>query len=66
LHRPVALSVALPDSCPTITRLSGNRISQVLGGHPLLVHAVEETLEKSQYAPASGESTALLEFEFHP
>ena len=40
--------------------------TQVLGGHPLLVDAVEKTPEKWKYAPASGESTALLEFEFHP
>ncbi len=42
------------------------KATQVLGGHPLLVDAVEKTLEKWKYAPASGESTALLEFEFHP
>jgi len=39
---------------------------QVLGGHPLLVDAVQETLKNWKYAPASGESTALLEFNFHP
>ncbi len=42
------------------------KATEVLGGHPLLVEAVEETLKKWKYAPASGESTALLEFDFHP
>ncbi len=42
------------------------KATQVLGGHPLLVDTVEKTLEKWRYAPASGESTTVLEFEFHP
>jgi len=42
------------------------KATEVLGGHPLLVEAVEETLKKWKYAPASGESTVLLEFDFHP
>jgi TonB family protein len=40
--------------------------TKVLGGHPLLVSSVEETLKKWKYAPASTETTALLEFEFRP
>jgi TonB family protein len=40
--------------------------TQVIGGHPLLVDSVKETLKKWQYAPASGESTVVLEFNFHP
>lgn len=36
------------------------------GGHPVLVNAVEETLKNWKYAPASGESTTQLEFNFHP
>jgi len=40
--------------------------TQVIGGHPLLVDAVKETLKDWKYAPASGESTAVLEFNFHP
>jgi TonB family protein len=39
---------------------------KVVGGHPLLVNAVEETLKNWKYAPASGETTAQLEFNFHP
>ena len=39
---------------------------KVVGGHPLLVDAVQETLKSWKYAPASSESTALLEFNFHP
>lgn len=39
---------------------------KVLGGHPVLVSAVQETLKNWKYAPASGESTATLVFNFHP
>lgn len=39
---------------------------KVIGGHPLLVNAVQETLKNWKYAPASGETTASLEFSFHP
>jgi hypothetical protein len=31
----------------------------------VLVSAVEETLKNWKYAPASGETTALLQFNFH-
>jgi TonB family protein len=40
--------------------------TQVIGGHPLLVEAVKETLKSWKYAPASGESKAVLEFNFQP
>jgi TonB family protein len=40
--------------------------TNVVGGHPLLVTSVEETLKNWKYAPASSETTALLEFRFHP
>jgi len=39
---------------------------KVVGGHPLLVNAVQETLKNWKYTPASSETTALLEFSFHP
>lgn len=38
----------------------------VIGGHPILVNAVEDTLKNWKYAPASGETTTQLEFNFHP
>jgi len=38
----------------------------VTGGHPILVRAVEDTLKNWKYAPASGETTTQLEFNFHP
>ncbi len=38
----------------------------VIGGHPVLVSAVEEALKNWKYAPASGETTTQLEFNFHP
>jgi outer membrane biosynthesis protein TonB len=40
--------------------------TKVIGGHPLFVSAVEDTLKGWKYAPASTETTALLEFNFHP
>lgn len=39
---------------------------KIVGGHPVLVNAVEETLKSWKYAPASSETTASLEFNFHP
>ncbi len=35
--------------------------TKVIGGHPLLVNAVEETLKSWKYAPAAAETTASLE-----
>ena len=40
--------------------------TNVIGGNPVLASAVEETLKNWKYAPASGETTAILEFTFHP
>lgn len=37
-----------------------------IGGHPVLVDAVKETLKDWKYAPASSETTTVLEFDFHP
>ena len=39
---------------------------KVLGGHPLLANAVQDTLKNWKYAPASSETTATLVFNFHP
>ncbi|HKW32476.1 MAG TPA: energy transducer TonB [Candidatus Acidoferrum sp.] len=39
---------------------------KVIGGHPLLASAVQETLKNWKYAPASTETTATLVFNFHP
>jgi TonB family protein len=40
--------------------------TKVIGGHPLLVAAVEETLKDWKYEPATKDSAVLLEFHFHP
>ena len=40
--------------------------TKVLGGHPLFVTSVEETLKNWKYAPAATETTTQLEFNFHP
>jgi TonB family protein len=37
-----------------------------VGGHPVLVNAVQETLKNWKYAPSSSETSTLLEFNFHP
>jgi TonB family protein len=37
-----------------------------IGGHPVLVDSVKETLKEWKYAPASSETTTVLEFDFHP
>ena len=42
------------------------RQTKVIGGHPVLVDAVQEALKNWRYAPASDETTAVLEFRFHP
>ena len=39
---------------------------KVIGGHPVLVNAVQNTLKDWKYAPASSETTATLVFNFHP
>jgi TonB family protein len=38
---------------------------QIHGGHPVLVDAVESAVKRWRYAPASSETTAQLEFNFH-
>jgi len=40
--------------------------TNIIGGHPLLVNAVEEALRNWKYAPAGSETTKQLEFSFHP
>ena len=40
--------------------------TEVIGGHPLLADAVKDTLKDWKYAPATAESTAILEFHFKP
>ena len=39
---------------------------KVIGGHPVLVNAVQDTLKNWKYAPSSVETTATLVFNFHP
>ena len=38
---------------------------KVIGGHPLLVDAVQETLKNWKYAPGASETTTTLAFNFH-
>lgn len=40
------------------------KATNVVGGHPILVDAVEKALKKWKYAPSSSETRALLEFKF--
>jgi TonB family protein len=39
---------------------------KIVGGHPLFVDATLEALKKWKYAPSNTETTATLEFSFHP
>jgi Gram-negative bacterial TonB protein C-terminal len=39
---------------------------KVVGGHPLFVDATTDALKKWKYAPSNSETTAELEFNFHP
>jgi protein TonB len=39
---------------------------KVIGGHPLFVDATTDALKKWKYAPSNSETTAELEFNFHP
>lgn len=38
----------------------------VIGGHPLLVTAVMDTLKKWKYEPGPAASTTIIQFDFHP
>ena len=38
---------------------------KVIGGHPILVDAVQEALKNWKYAPANSETATLLQFNFH-
>ena len=38
--------------------------TKVLGGHPILVDAVQKALKKWKYAPGSAETTTQVEFKF--
>jgi TonB family protein len=40
--------------------------AKINGGHPIFVNSVEQTLKEWKYAPASTETSAQLEFTFHP
>jgi TonB family protein len=38
--------------------------TRVIGGHPLLVQACQDAVKEWKFAPASEESTQIVEFEF--
>lgn len=40
--------------------------TKVLGGHPIFIDSTLTALKKWRYAPAPAETTAQLEFNFHP
>ncbi len=40
--------------------------AKITGGHPIFVNSVEQTLKNWKYAPASTETTTVLEFTFRP
>lgn len=41
------------------------KATKVIGGHPVLVDAVQQTLKNWRYEAAAGETTAVLEFRFN-
>ena len=40
--------------------------TKIMGGHPIFVNSVEQTLKDWKYAPAATETTTQMEFTFHP
>jgi TonB family protein len=40
--------------------------AKVIGGHPILVGSILETLKEWKYEPAKSEMSATLTFDFHP
>lgn len=41
------------------------RSTRVVGGHPLLVQACQDSVKEWKYLPAAEESTQIVEFDFH-
>ena len=50
----------------TITADGKIKDAKIMGGHPIFVNSVEQTLKDWKYAPAATETTTQLEFTFHP
>jgi hypothetical protein len=50
----------------TITVDGKIKDAKIMGGHPIFVNSVEQTLKDWKYAPAATETTTQLEFTFHP
>jgi TonB family protein len=40
--------------------------ASVVGGHPILVEAALEAVKRWKYEPAAGETTLVVQFNFHP
>ncbi len=49
-----------------VTRDGRVKSTRVAGGHPLLVQACQDAVKQWKFAPASEETTQIVEFEFHP
>lgn len=41
------------------------RSSRVIGGHPLLVQACQDSVKEWKFFPAPEETTQIIEFDFH-
>ena len=50
----------------TITPDGKIKDAKIMGGHPLFVNSVEQTLKDWKYAPSATETTTQLEFTFRP
>ena len=49
-----------------VTRDGRVKSTRLAGGHPLLVQACQDAVKQWKFAPASEETTQIVEFEFHP
>jgi TonB family protein len=50
----------------TITASGAVKSATVVGGHPVLAQAAVDAVKRWKFSPSGGESTQILEFDFHP
>jgi TonB family protein len=50
----------------TILASGAVKSATVIGGHPVLAQSAVDAAKRWKFSPSGGESTQILEFEFHP
>ncbi len=68
VYPELALKMNLEGSVKFVVTVAPNGVVksvQVLGGHPLLVKAAEESVSKFRWIPANQESKETVEMRFH-